>query len=151
MPSSRPDLPLLLDRISFLVHRINAHLLRTTNPLLKRWGVDLTESRLLVALLENGPMPAGEIVRIMALPQSTISHQVKRLEKAGYVTRNPGDNDSRIVIADLTDKGRVVANEANAHSRDVTDQVLAAIGANEVELVRAALKRIDAALANDDR
>jgi MarR family transcriptional regulator, organic hydroperoxide resistance regulator len=151
MPKKKAELPPLLDRISFLVHRINAHLLRNTNPLLKRWGVDLTESRLLVALLENGPMPAGEIVRIMALPQSTISHQVKRLEKAGYVARTPGDSDSRIVIAELTDKGRAVAIEANTHSRDVTDQVLAAIGEDEVELVRAALKRVDEALASSER
>lgn len=151
MSRPRPDLPPLQDRISFLVHRINAHLLRITNPMLKRWGVDLTESRLLVALLENGPMAAGEIVRVMALPQSTISHQVKRLEKAGYVTRSPGEKDSRIVIAELTEKGRAVAVEANTHSRDVTDQLLAAIGTDEVEGVRAALKRVDAAFISSDR
>jgi MarR family transcriptional regulator, organic hydroperoxide resistance regulator len=151
MSANRPEMPVLLDRISFLVHRINAHLQRNTNPLLKRWGVDLTESRLLVALLENGPIPVGEIVRIMALPQSTISHQIKRLEKPGYVRRTQGDSDSRIVIAELTDKGRAVAVEANTHSRDVTDQMLAAIGEDEVELVRAALKRVDAAFANGNR
>jgi DNA-binding MarR family transcriptional regulator len=151
MLKGRPDLPPLQDRISFLVHRINVHLLRITNPMLKRWGVDLTESRLLVALLENGAVPIGEIVRIMALPQSTISHQVKRLEKAGYVIRSVGDRDSRVVIIALTDEGQNVALEANNHSRNVTDQLLAAIGADEVELIRAALKRVDASLANEGR
>lgn len=151
MPERRPELPPLQDRISFLVHRINAHLQRHTNPMLKRWGVDLTESRLLVVLLENGPTSAGEIVRIMALPQSTISHQVKRLERAGYVTRSPGNSDSRMVIAELTENGRAVALEANNHSRAVAGQVLAAIGEDELELVRAALKRVDEGFANNDR
>lgn len=121
--------------------------MRVTNPKLKVWGLDLTESRLIVALLENGPLAAGDIVRIMALPQSTISHQVKRLEKLGYVTRTTGDKDSRMVIAELTEKGRQVAIEANAHSRDVTDRLLDAIGVDEIERVRSAMKRVDAAFA----
>jgi MarR family transcriptional regulator, organic hydroperoxide resistance regulator len=121
--------------------------MRLTNPKLKIWGLDLTESRLIVALLEQGPLAAGDIVRIMALPQSTISHQVKRLEKLGYVTRTTGDKDSRMVIAALTEKGRQVAIEANSHSRDVTDKLLEAIGADEVERIRAAMKRVDAAFA----
>ena len=148
---TRPPLPPLRDRISFLVHRINAHLLRSTNPKLKVWKIDLTESRLMVALLENGPMAAGEIVALMALPQSTISHQLKRLEKLGYISRVPGVRDSRMIIASLTPLGRSVATEANAHSRLVTDQLLAAIGVHESEQIRAALQRVDAALAPPSR
>jgi DNA-binding MarR family transcriptional regulator len=144
---TRPSLPPLRERISFLVHRINAHLLRSTNPLLKVWKIDLTESRMMVAILENGPMAAGEIVALMALPQSTISHQLKRLERLGYITRVPGERDSRMIIASLTDLGRQVATEGNAHSRLITDQLLAAIGVQESEQIRAALQRVDAALA----
>ena len=140
---SKGDLPPLQDRISFLVHRINAHLMRVTNPKLKAWGLDLTESRLMVALLEKGPLAAGDIVRIMALPQSTISHQVKRLEKLGYVARSAGKKDSRMVIAALTEKGREVAQQANEHSRNVAIQLLEAIGPEDVERVRAAMKRVD--------
>ncbi|BBE35644.1 MarR family winged helix-turn-helix transcriptional regulator [Sphingosinicella microcystinivorans] len=136
----------ILNRVSFMMHRINAHMLRICNPYFQDWGVDLVTSRMLVALLERGPMSAGEIVRIMALPQSTISHQIKRLEKLGYLTRTAGSQDSRIVIAELTDHGRDIANQANALSRRVTDTLLQAIGDDEVETVRAALKRVDQAL-----
>ncbi|MFZ5707955.1 MAG: MarR family winged helix-turn-helix transcriptional regulator [Pseudomonadota bacterium] len=142
-----PRTPPLRDRVSFLVHRINAHLLRMTNPKLKVWDIDLTESRLLVSLLENGPMPAGDIVRLMALPQSTISHQLKRLEKRGYVQRTPGEHDSRVIIAELTARGRQVALEANALSREVTDLLVAALGQDNLEELRGAMKRIDDALA----
>jgi DNA-binding MarR family transcriptional regulator len=140
--------PRLLDRISFLVHRINAHLMRLTNPLLKVWGIDLTESRLMVALREMGPMPAGDLVRIMALPQSTVSHQVKRLEKLGYVSRSPGEKDSRVVITSLTERGAEIARQADEHSRAVMTQIAEIIGDDaEVEHVRAAMKRIDEAFA----
>jgi DNA-binding MarR family transcriptional regulator len=101
---------------------------------------------MMVALLEKGPLSAGEIVRIMALPQSTISHQIKRLEKLGYLRRTAGETDSRMVIAELTDHGREVAVAANALSRRVTDELLKAIGEEDVAVVRAALKRVDQAL-----
>ena len=83
-------LPPLMDRISFLTHRLNALMARACNPYFQVWGVDLVMSRMMVVMLEHGPLPAGEIVRIMALPQSTVSHQIKRLEKLGYVEREQG-------------------------------------------------------------
>lgn len=139
-------LPPLLNRISFMMHRINAHMMRVCNPYFQEWGVDLVTSRMMVALLEKGPLSAGEIVRIMALPQSTISHQIKRLEKLGYLQRAAGETDSRMVIADLTERGREVAVAANALSRRVTDELLKAIGDEDIAVVRAALKRVDQAL-----
>lgn len=140
------QLPALADRISFLMHRINAQMQRICNPRFERWGVDLVTSRMLVALLERNQMSSGDIVRLMALPQSTISHQLKRLEALGYVARSTDPVDSRIVIATLTDNGRAVAIAANELSRSVTDALLDAIGDSEVEPVRAALKRMDHAL-----
>lgn len=143
-----PVLP-LLDRISFLVHRINAHLLREMNPRLKAWGVDLTESRLLAALLDLGPLTAGDLVRVMALPQSTVSHQIKRLEKRGYVKRTADVKDSRVVITELTGAGRQIAKQAEACSRDVTKRFSDAVhDEEELAIVRAAMKRIDQAFVD---
>jgi DNA-binding MarR family transcriptional regulator len=139
-------LPPLLNRISFMMHRINAHMMRICNPYFQEWGVDLVTSRMMVALLEKGPLSAGEIVRIMALPQSTISHQIKRLEKLGYLSRAAGEVDSRVVITELTERGREVAVAANALSRRVTDELLTAIGDEDIAVVRAALKRVDQSL-----
>ena len=150
-PNDSDLLPPLVDRVSFLVHRINAHLLRVTNPLLRKWGIDLIESRLLAVLFERGPLSAGEIVAIMALPQSTVSHQTKRLEKIGYVSRASGKQDSRMVITALTELGREIASEGSEISRAVTDQIREAIGDGQLELVRASLKRVDAMLAPQGR
>ncbi len=137
-------MPPLLDRISFLIYRINAHLLRHLNPKLKVWGIELTESRLLVTLLELGPLAAGDLVRIMALPQSTVSHQVKRLEKLGYVVRRADTKDSRVIIASLSTRGAEIARQANEESRWVTERLDYAIGdEEEIEMVRSAMKRVD--------
>ncbi|ANU08425.1 MarR family winged helix-turn-helix transcriptional regulator [Paraurantiacibacter namhicola] len=143
---TRLPLPPLMDRISFLTHRLNALMARACNPYFQVWGVDLIMSRMMVVLLEHGSLPAGEIVRIMALPQSTISHQIKRLEKLGYIQREQGKDDSRVRVASLTDRGREVAEEANLLSRQVVGVLLDSIGEDDMETVRAALKRADTAL-----
>lgn len=147
-PASRADsaLPPLVNRISFLVHRISAHMARICNPWFQEWGLDLVTSRMMVALLEREAMTAGEIVKILALPQSTISHQLKRLEGLGYLTREVGVEDSRIVIARLTKKGRDIAGRSNELSRDVVSRLVTAIGQDDLPIVRAALKRADIAL-----
>ena len=139
-------LPPLMDRISFLTHRLNALMARACNPYFQRWNVDLVMSRMMVVMLEHGPLPAGEIVRIMALPQSTISHQIKRLEKLGYVEREQGKQDSRVRVASLTEKGRDVAQQANLLSQQVIGVLLDSIGEDDMETVRAALIRADRAL-----
>ncbi len=133
-------------RYSFLIHRINAHLARLCNPMFRRWRVDIDLARLLAVLDERGAMAAGEIVRVMALPQSTISHQVKRLEKLGYVRRTSDLRDSRIVTVTLTEAGHGVARDSNRLSRQVTSILEAALGDMDRRAFAAALGRVDAGL-----
>lgn len=143
---AKATLPPLMDRISFLMHRLNALMARACNPYFQTWGVDLVMSRMMVVMLEHGPLPAGEIVKIMALPQSTISHQIKRLERLGYVVREQGKQDSRVRAAALTEEGRNVALQANRLSEQVVGVLMDSIGEDDIENVRQALKRADAAL-----
>lgn len=142
-----PPLPPIEERYSFLMHRINAHLARICNPMFRHWQVDIDMARMLVVLKQEGDMAAGEIVRFMALPQSTISHQLKRLEKLGYVERSIGARDSRVMVASLTARGREVAAESNELSRKVTSAMVAAIAHMDGAAVRSALKTMDKALA----
>ncbi len=139
-------LPPLMERVSFLTHRLNALMARACNPYFQVWNVDLVMSRMMVVMLESGPLPAGEIVRIMALPQSTISHQIKRLEALGYVERGQGKRDSRVRIVSLTEEGRAVALESNKLSEQVANVLMDSIGEQDIETVRLALKRADTAL-----
>jgi DNA-binding MarR family transcriptional regulator len=92
-------------------------------------------------------MAAGDIVRVMALPQSTVSHQLKRLEKLGYLARTPDPGDSRMIVATLTPEGRAVARDSNALSREVTSVLVEALAGMDGQAFRETLKRMDAILA----
>lgn len=147
MAQTAPVTPRVEERYSFLIHRINAQLARICNPKFRRWQVDIDMARMLAVLNQDESMAAGDIVRVMALPQSTVSHQLKRLEKLGYLARTPDPGDSRMIVATLTPEGRAVARDSNALSREVTSVLVEALAGMDGQAFRETLKRMDAILA----
>lgn len=139
----------LEDRVSFLTHRINARLQNLCNPVIAPYRLDLYSSRIIVALAEKGAMKVGELVDLMALPQSTMSHQLKRLEKDGYVLRTRSDTDNRTVVITLTNKGVDVAETCNRLSDSVMSSISKELSAEELELLTDLLQRAFAALPKD--
>jgi len=135
-------LPAIEQRPTFLVHRINAELARIGNPLFRRLGVDLITSRVLVILLERGQAYVGDIVEMMSLPQSTVSHQLKRLESAELVSRKPDKVDQRVFVVTLTEKGQDVAVQCNRLSDEIYGQMFADVDASRMSLLVAELEAL---------
>jgi DNA-binding MarR family transcriptional regulator len=145
---SAPGLPRrpLEERVSFLTHRINAHLQQVCNPVIAPFQLDLYSSRIIVAIAEKGPMKVGELVDLMALPQSTMSHQLKRLERDDYVMRTRSDQDNRTVVITLTSKGREVAERCNRLSDVIIASVSKNLSNDEILLLSSLLQRVFASL-----
>jgi DNA-binding MarR family transcriptional regulator len=142
-PSSVPPLDA---RVSFLIHRINARLAQVCNPVFRRHHIDLYASRILVVLLERKEVSVGELVDAMVLPQSTISHQLQRLEKLGLVRRRRRQADNRSVGVTLTARGGAVAGECNELSAVVYGAMSRDLATGELDLLRDLLRRIFASL-----
>jgi DNA-binding MarR family transcriptional regulator len=124
-------------RLTFQVHRVNAKVAQVANSLFRLQQLDLLSSRILVFLLERDEMRVGELVDEMVLPQSTISHQLQRLEKRKLLRRRRARDDNRSVAVSLTPKGLEVARECNQLSlavyRHMTERLS---GAEADELAR---------------
>lgn len=134
------------DRLSFLVHRLHANLAQVASRLLRAHDLDPVSARILVLLLERGEMRVGELVEMLVLPQSTVSHQLQRLERAGLIARNRPAEDSRSVLVTLTEAGRPVARECDELSVKVHEGMVAGLAPGEVETLRALLLRVFASL-----
>jgi len=139
-------LPPLNDRISFLMHRIEAKLEVICNPYFRRFDVALHNSCMLVLLLESGQARVGDLVSRMALPQSTISHQLRELEKRKLILRTPSMADSRSVIVELTARGRQVALQCNDLSAHVYESMVDGFSPTDLERLRLQLRSIYANL-----
>jgi len=112
-PAASSTAPPMNQRLTFQVHRVNAKIAQVANPLFRIQQLDLLSSRILVLLLERGEMRVGELVEEMVLPQSTISHQLQRLEKRKLLRRRRVKDDNRAVAVSLTRKGLEVARQCN--------------------------------------
>ena len=63
-----------------------------------RLGLHVSDLRCLNILLEAGSIPAGEIGERTGLTTGAVTRMVDRLERAGYVHREPDPTDRRRVI-----------------------------------------------------
>lgn len=134
--------PPLMERISFLIHRVEAKTELVCNPLFRQMGLALQDTRVLVNLLQAGQMRIGDLVNIMAVPQSTLSHQVRSLERRKLLCRTRGLTDSRSVEVELTPYGREVAQRCDIQSEKVYRSMVDGLSEAELKLLRRQLKDV---------
>jgi len=139
---AKAELPLLENRVTFLTHRINARLQQVSHPVISPFGLDLYSSRILFALDQNGPMKVGQLVELMALPQSTISHQLKRMEKNGLLRRTRSDQDNRSVEVSATEQGIQATRVCTALSDAIAEGLSAAFEPHEMQTLIDGLNRV---------
>ncbi|MCB1388691.1 MAG: MarR family transcriptional regulator [Rhodobacteraceae bacterium] len=145
---SKSELPLLENRVTFLTHRINARLQQVSLPVISPYSMDLYSSRILFALDQNGPMKVGQLVELMALPQSTISHQLKRMEKSGLIRRTRSDHDNRSVEVSQTEEGIQATRVCTALSDAIAERLSAALTPAEMQSLIEGLNRVFQALGD---
>ena len=78
----------------------------------KKIGITGPQLWALKTISTNGSLSPGELSKKMYLHPSTITGVVDRLEKKGYVVRDRGQEDRRIVKVQLTLKGRKLVKKA---------------------------------------
>ncbi len=130
------------DRVSFRVHQVNAKLAQVANSLFAIHELDLVSSRILVILLEKQQPTVGEIVELMVLPQSTISHQLQRLDKRGLIQRTRRKEDNRSVAVTLTAAGQKVATACNGLSLDIYNHMTRGLDDRELAQLSQLLGRM---------
>ena len=57
-------------------------------------------------LFRHGELTLGELAALERVQPPTMTRKVNFLEDGGYVARRPDENDGRVVVVTLTDKGR---------------------------------------------
>ncbi len=77
-----------------------------------QYGITGPQLWVLKTVFKNGGLPLGELSQKMYLHPSTITGVVDRLEKKGYVSRDRDREDRRVVMVQLTPKGKRLAKRA---------------------------------------
>lgn len=70
------------------------------------------QGRILAMLKLHDDIPMNELSYLLGIRQQTLNEQVKKLEKAGFVERKQSEDDKRVSIVHITEKGRDVKQSA---------------------------------------
>jgi len=126
--------------------RAYAALTREMDARLRRdHSLSLREYEVLLAL---GDAPGGRLRRVdlaamMLLTQGGVTRLLERLERDGLVGRAAGENDRRVVYAELTEAGRRLLFVAQrSHRRDIEELFGAHFDAGELRELDTLLARL---------
>jgi DNA-binding MarR family transcriptional regulator len=96
------------------VMRAQQLLLSRIEQTLKPFGLTFAayEALRLLAFSRSGSLPMGKMGERLMVHPASVTNVIGRLEQRGLVTRSASPHDRRIVLAEITDDGRTVVEEA---------------------------------------
>ncbi len=96
---------LLKNQLCFPLYACGRKIVGNYTPYLKPLGLTYTQYIVLMVLWEKESVTVGQLGETLCLDAGTLTPLLKRLETAGYVTRQRSREDERITIIAITAEG----------------------------------------------
>lgn len=114
------DQALMLDnQLCFPLYAAARQVVALYTPYLKPLGLTYTQYIVFLSLWEKDGVTVGELGAKLYLDNGTLTPLLKKLQTQGYIDRNRAQDDERVVLITLTDKGRALREEV----KDIPFQV----------------------------
>ncbi|MFL2001670.1 MULTISPECIES: MarR family winged helix-turn-helix transcriptional regulator [unclassified Microbacterium] len=98
-------MPAVDDMVCFALYSASRATTQAYRRVLEPWGLTYPQYLVLVTLWTDGPRTVGELGQTLDLDSGTLSPLLRRLERAGTVTRTRRSDDERVVEVSLTELG----------------------------------------------
>jgi len=129
----------------FLITKIHQITNRIFTQMLKDYGIDELnpgQGRILFALWQKDDVPIRELSIKTQLTKSTLTTMLKRLETAGYLSRNSDDDDERITKVKLSQMSKKLQSKYLEISRKMTEVFYGSMTEKEIDQFEDFLRRI---------
>ncbi len=142
-------MPIPLDnQICFTLYATSMAINRTYKPMLDEMGITYPQYLVLSVLGEDGASTVGAIAKRLSLESSTVTPPLKRLEQAGFVTRQRRQTDERQVEVELTEAGRALLNTCDCLGNTLVAR--SGMTADDVNELNERVKVLRGALSAED-
>ena len=101
----------LENQLCFPLYACGRKIVGSYTPYLKPLGLTYTQYIVMMVLWEKERASVGQLGETLHLDAGTLTPLLKRLEKAGYVTRERSKEDERITIIAITPEGDALKEE----------------------------------------
>ncbi|MBQ7605830.1 MAG: MarR family transcriptional regulator [Firmicutes bacterium] len=102
---------LIKNQLCFPLYACGRKIVARYTPYLKPLGLTYTQYIVLMVLWERECVNVGQLGEILYLDAGTLTPLLKRLEKAGYITRERSKEDERITLITITAEGNALKEE----------------------------------------
>ena len=103
-----------------------------------------SQKRILMILLENGPMTQSELTEQIGIQPGSASEVLGKLETAGLILRTPSETDRRTADIRLTASGKSAAEAAYAQRQVRHQQMFSGLSDEEKETLLQLLEKVNA-------
>lgn len=104
-------------------------------------GIAPAQAYVLGELWFNEPLSQVDLARRLDIGKATVGQTLARLERAGVILRRRDENDRRVVMVHLTDKGRQLRNPLRQATIAQSDMLDERLGRDQVEALTEMLRR----------
>jgi len=112
-----------------------------------RGAITLERARILWQLVE-APRRSGELAQRCALTPASVSELVDSLERDGFVRRSEDRNDRRVVVVEITSRGRREIERVGELMTAPVAKIIASLSAEKRARLAAALADLQEAFAS---
>ena len=130
------------DMLPYLMNRLVARLNQNLSDDLRKRGFTFQDWRVLAVLAAHEGANLTELAEATVIPQPSVSRLATNLARRGYVARENGKKDSRIVHLFLTPRGRMIYDKMRPLAVAEYRATMKGFSAKEYEHLRGALLRM---------
>ena len=96
---------LLKNQLCFPMYACARKIINAYTPYLKPLGLTYTQYLVFMVLWEREIVNVGQLGSMLRLDAGTLTPLLKKLEKEAYVTRERSQEDERVMVINITEKG----------------------------------------------
>ncbi|WP_417431522.1 MarR family winged helix-turn-helix transcriptional regulator [Kiloniella sp.] len=118
-----PKVSHLEEQLCFALYRNSQAIIKKYQPYLKKLNLTYPQYLVYLALEPKGETTVNALGKDLGLDSGTLSPLLKRMEQAGFVSRNRSVEDERRVMIKLTEQGRSLEQGVAKMQQDVSCSV----------------------------
>ncbi|HCJ73612.1 MarR family transcriptional regulator [Rhizobium sp. P007] len=112
-------------------------------------GVSAAQNAVLLAIGDNPQISNASLARASFVKAQSMQGMLVTLERDGFIVRTPHPEHGRIIMTELTEKGKAAAQAGMIAAETVERQMLAGLTGDEVKLLGDLLRRCADALEGE--
>ena len=103
----------LENQLCFPLYACAKEIVRSYTPLLEPLGLTYTQYIAMMVMWEHKSISVKDMGKLLYLDSGTLTPMLKKMEKAGWIRRKRSENDERVVMVTITEKGEKLHDEAS--------------------------------------